>query len=155
NRDRHRRPDQCAVRTLAVAQRRCDLSLAPLTDAGLRIGRYVGTDDLSEPGVLEFEPAAELPAGDRLFGGVTWGVAIAAGGDRRHEIAAALDRRLGHSPGRNYRKQCHGEREAVQKAHISPPFKGGCFIGVSCRSSAAHGTPAGPILDAAAGSRPK
>ena len=92
-RDRHRRPNDGAVRPLALADRHDDLLVRPFADAGLRIGRDVRR--VGDPKTfLELGSARQLAARCRSLRRLRR-VTVAARHDAVHQVLATLERRLG------------------------------------------------------------
>jgi hypothetical protein len=111
---RHDRRELMPVRVLAVLQRVLDLGITPLADAGVRVGRDVGTLDL-EGWRVPFDHAARMHLRRRLDAARTFrGVAIATRQNAVDQIAAALDRRLLRRRGGRHR---HHRNQAQRPSH--------------------------------------
>ena len=84
--------ERAARRPLAVRDRALDLGIGPRADAGVAVGGDVRRDDREWRDVDGDASSGELLAGDGPPLCVLGGVAVAARHDRRHEVAAALER---------------------------------------------------------------
>ena len=132
-----------ALGALAVRDRALDLGVAPGADAGLPVGRDVRGEAGVRRNVEADAAAGELLAGDRSPFAVLGCVAIAAGQDRRHQVAAALERRAlrqrrrhGAGERKGDQQDANDRRCGIRVAHGTSFGRAGQSVGsVSCRAS--------------------